>query len=331
MNNPNAWQGFRTEIEEAQGLLKHYLQPSVISGERGELASALPSLLKQCREMVNLSDTDAARPMRSIHHLACTGGTLICRCIAAMANSQVLSEVDPLSTLGLRETFVPASLIRLAQHGSRPPDQDVLVNIFLAGLRVLSDEAHQGGFDMVLRDHSHGHFCLGDEILDRPSLRDMLKPHYRLHSLVTVRHPLDSYISMFKLDWIRFLPETLDEYARRYAGFLDHHDGIEVLHYEDFVADPTAMMQHICEILALSYNEDFRQVFPSLQLSGDSGRRGRNIVVRPRHPISRELKEEVCKSSRYANLCGRLGYNPDPEAPVLDSEENLLNERTTTR
>jgi len=321
MSDQSAWQGFRREIEEAQGLLKHCLQPPTEGGDADSLASALPNLLEQCREMVSLSDLRPARSMRSIHHFACTGGTLISRCIAAMANTQVLSEADPLSSMTVDQWFVPTDLIGLAKYGSRPPGQDVLVNIFLAGLRVLSDEAHQSGFDLILRDHSHGHFCLGDAIPERPSLRDMIKPHYRLHSLVSVRHPLDSYISLQKLDWLRFRPGTLEEYAHRYECFLDHYEGIDILRYEDFVVDPAAQMKRICKILALSYNEDFQQVFSAQTLSGDSGRRGNIISVRARRPILKETLADLDNSPGYASLCARLGYNPSPEAPAMDATE----------
>lgn len=309
MNGQTEWQGFRNEIEQAQKILNDHLPFPVTCESQDVLASALPGLLQQCREM---SGAGALRPMRCIHHFACTGGTLITRCIGAMANTQVLSEVDPLSTLQDARAFGPTDLIRLARLGTRPPDQEVLVKIFLAGLDVLFREARQTGADLVLRDHSHSHFCVGAEIPDRPTLRDMLKTGYRLYALVSVRHPLDSYLSLLKNGWNRFTPAGLEEYARRYMAFLDCYEGVDILRYEDFVANPEAEMQRICEVLALSYNEDFQQIFPALQLSGDSGRKGSVISARPRRPVSEGLMVEVGQSATYASLCARLGYGPGP-------------------
>jgi len=309
MNGQTEWQGFRNEIEEAQKILNDHL-PFPVTGERQDvLASALPSLLQQCRE---ISGAGALRPMRSIHHFACTGGTLITRCIGAMANTQVLSEVDPLSTLQGARAFGPTDLIRLARLGTRPPDQAVLVKTFLAGLDVLFREARQTGADLVLRDHSHSQFCGGAEIPDRPTLRDMLKTEYRLYALVSVRHPLDSYLSLLKNGWNRFTPAGLEEYARRYMAFLDCYEGVDIVRYENFVANPEAEMQRICEVLALSYNADFQQIFPALHLSGDSGRKGSVISARPRRPVSEDLMVEVGQSATYASLCARLGYSPEP-------------------
>jgi hypothetical protein len=312
MNGQTEWQEFRKEIEEAQKILNDHLPLPAAGESKDVLASALPSLLQQCREMSGLPGAGASRTMRSIHHFACTGGTLISRCIGAMANTQVLSEVDPLSTLQDARSFGPTDLIRLARLGTRPPDQEVLVKIFLAGLDVLFREARQTGADLVLRDHSHSQFCVGAEIPDRPTLRDMLKTEYRLHALVSVRHPLDSYLSLLKNGWNRFTPPGLEKYARRYMAFLDCYEGVEILRYENFVADPEAEMQGICEILSLSYNEDFQQIFPALHLSGDSGRKGSVISARPRRPVSEDLMVEVGQSATYASLCARLGYSPGP-------------------
>lgn len=307
MTKTRAWEGFCNEIRRAQDILAAQVNAEATDAAHQEvLASALPNLLEQCRSIA----LKAPRPMRSIHHFASTGGTLISRCLAAMPNTQLLSEVDPLSTFGPRPTFVPSDLIGLAQHGSRPPQQDVLVDVFLAGLRVLSDEAHYCGFDMILRDHAHSHFCNGDSVLERPSLRDMLKPHYALQSLVSVRHPLASHLSVQKLGWVRIIPGTLEEYARRYLAFLDCYEGVQIVRYEDFVADPEAEIQRMCEILDLRYNPDFRQIFEALTLSGDSGRSGGDIAPRPSRAIPENIKAELKNSPSYEALCTRLGYDP---------------------
>lgn len=313
MSDTSAWEGFRQEIQQAQALLQEQLEAqSTDKAPKDVLASALPNLLEQCREVVRNSEANTARPMRSIHHFACSGGTLISRCLAAMPNTQMLSEVDPLSTVGQRETFVPTSLIRLAQHGSRPPEQTVLVDIFLAGLRVLSNDARQNGFDMILRDHAHSQFCLGDAVLERPTLGEILGPHYALQSVVSIRHPLDSYLSMKKLDWIRFTPGTLEEYARRYSAFLDRYAGVEIVRYEEFVENPEAQIQRICAILGLHYNADFLHVFAAMRLSGDSGRGGSEISARKRRNITPDMQKEIDQSPTFKELCDKLNY----EIPV---------------
>ena len=62
-------------------------------------APPLPSLLEQCAAMV--AAQPGPQPYRVLHHMACTGGTLISRCLATMPNVVLLSEIDPLSAIPL--------------------------------------------------------------------------------------------------------------------------------------------------------------------------------------------------------------------------------------
>ena len=262
-----------------------------------------------------------ARPaLRTLHHFACTGGTLFSRSIAALPCIRLLSEADPFSELGYREPFAPRDLISLAKAGSSPPGPEVLAKIFQAGLAALASETRSEGRDLVLRDHSHSHFCTDAEtgsgtLPQRPSMKELLQDRYRLLSLVTVRHPLDSWLSLRRQKWVHFTPGTLQEYARRYHLFLDHYAGTEILQYEAFTAAPAAGMERICQVLELSASADFQQRITGQSLSGDSGRSGAEIAARPRRAVPEVVLAELAAAPAYDSLCTRLGYDPDPQAP----------------
>lgn len=272
-------------------------------------AQALPSLLERCRQMTEDTARRGPPPVRLVHHLACTGGTLISRCLAALPNVRLLSEVDPLSQLGDGIRFAPTDMIRLSRKGSRPVTREVELKIFRAGVDVVRQDCRTLGLDLVLRDHSHGAFNHRSYQPDRPTLREVLQDHMPLRSLVTVRHPIDSYLSMVKLGWDKhFKPSTLDEYARRYHLFLDRHAAFDMLRYEDFVQDPHAHLRRACDTLDLTYSDGFAELFQAFTLSGDSGRTSGRIGTRPRQPIPQQLEEERQRSATYAKLCARLGY-----------------------
>lgn len=284
------------------------LQGGQLSAEE---SAEMLELLTQCNSL----SEGAERPLlRSVHHFACTGGTLISKCIAAMPCVRLLSEVDPLSNMSHQQPFVPTDLIGLAKLGSAPPERETLVQIFLAGLAALETQGRHEGRDLILRDHAHSQFCYSQAPLERPSLRDILWTDYRLLSLVTVRHPLDSYMSVVKQGWVDWDPGTLEEYANRYVMFLDHYKDVDIIRYEDFLAAPTETMQQICAILELAYNPHFQEVFSVQHLSGDSGRSGITIAPRPRRSVDEALQEELAASACYEELCARLGYDPDPKS-----------------
>lgn len=314
MTDAKAWQGFETEIRKALEALKDASPPGENRPDQPEQAPSLnklPNLLEQCRKAVERAHRHSRPPIRTIHHLACTGGTLISRCIAAQPNVNLLSEVDPFSPLAHSHPFVPTDLIGLAKFASHPADVETRVSIFLAGIEVIYRTARRNGLRLVLREHSHGLFMVGSEIPDRPDLLSILSAAYPLRSLVTIRHPMDVFASMERNDWIDFSPGSVEEFSRRYLAFLSRYRDLPVMKYEDFVRDPKKQMQRICEILQLEYNDDFPDLFSAIALSGDSGRKGGHISPRPRRNMDEKTMDGFRSSESYIELCHTLGYSPD--------------------
>ena len=300
---------FRAEIAAARALLEAHGLETDAPGPATLPAMPLPGLLAQCHAMLDAAAAQPPAPIRTLHHFACTGGTLICRCLAGLPNVRLLSEVDPLSTLDTgREGFFPSDLPSLARAGSRPPGAEVLVEVFLAGLGALQDDCRRHGLDLVLRDHAHSHFCTGPDIADRPGLRGIVGGAHPLRSVVSVRHPFESWLSLLDRDWLHFTPATVEEYARRYHAFLDHHAGLEILRYEDFLADPEGRMQWLCGVLDLRPDPGFRDTLLAIRLSGDSGRRGDIIAPRPRRPHTPAQVQAALASQWFTSLLDRLGY-----------------------
>lgn len=283
----------------------------------------LPSLLKDCEAACAALDAAAEEPLRTIHHFACTGGTILSRCIEAMPNTVLLSEIDPLSTLPLSTVdFAPYDLLRQSQTSLRPLDDAGVSEMFLAGLNAMYEANLRAGRRLVIRDHTHSHYCTQINPDERPTIRDILRRQFTLRSLVTVRHPLDSLISLLRNGWVMFAPKTLEEYCRRYILFLDAYADAPVLRYEDFTADPDRRARQMTEILALPYTDHWRDILPVIAVSGDSGRKSNEIASRPRQEVSAELRV-ACKESRsYKSVCARLGYDPSADAPVFDIGES---------
>ena len=272
------------------------------------------SLVQQCIELTRAASTDD-EPIRTLHHFACTGGTVISQCVAAMPNVQLLSEVDPLSPMGpsaKQTAFLPTDMSALLKHGTRPVSRDLLVELFRAELGVAYREAGIQGNYLVIRDHSHSHFCTGDRIPERPSVRELVEKVAPALSLVTVRDPLDSFAALQVNKWVGFQPSTFEEYCVRYLAFLDRHRGIPVMRYEDFVREPQKEMARACDALQLPYFDGFASLYSVFPLSGGSGRKFAEIRETPSRPERRELLPAAAASPHYRELAGRLGYSPEP-------------------
>ena len=295
------------DLDEALTLLTEYRQ------RHGELTPAepLPSLLDQCREMC--AGFSGPEPLRSLHHFACTGGTLLSKCVAALPNVVLLSEIDPLCRLqltapGQRTAFAPTDIIRPLLQSPHGVDEDVVIAAFQAAIEAAQDGLSRRGQTLVLRDHAHSQFCTEVDYNARPSLHEILATRFETLSLVTIRHPLDSFISVDKNRWGFFEPFTLDEYARRYLAFLDRHEGLPILKYETFVQDPETGLKQICACLDLIFQPLALDLIAAMPLSGDSGRSSPVIAARERRPIPEAIDAQR-NAPHYVNLCLRMGYD----------------------
>jgi len=301
------------EVTEAVGESLKLLQgsPFIEQPRNPEHTLPLPSLMERCNDLIARDDKPSKEPVRLIHHFACTGGTLIAKCVASMPNTQLLSEVEPHSTIPQqrRSKFSPTDLIGLVRNSSRGSESELESKLFVVALETLYEDCTRKGLRLILRDHAHSSYCTGPAISAAPHLRRLLKDRHPLQSVVTVRHPLDSWLSLNNNGWVHFQPGSLDEYAARYHHFLDDHAELPTFRYEDFVGNPDQQLQDMCAALDLPYTDDYKMLFAVHQFSGDSGRSSDVIGSRPRRDVPDEIAEEASASTSYRGLCGRLGYD----------------------
>jgi hypothetical protein len=267
-------------------------------------------LVDECLALCAQGPAASPEPVRTVHHFACSGGTLICKCIAAMPNTQLLSEVDPLSPMtDSHPRFAPTDMLTLVRQSSRGASQKLILDLFMGDIALLLERTASVGQRLVLRDHAHSHFCTGAAVPVRPTLREIVAERFPVLSVVTVRHPLESFLSLRQNQWLYFSPKTFDEYCGRYLAFLQAHDGVPVIRYEDFVADPLPVMRQLCTQLEIPFSDRFPGLFNVFRMSGDSGRGGNVIESRPRRPLDEALAGEARESPRFRQLRALLGYD----------------------
>jgi hypothetical protein len=269
------------------------------------------NLLEQCLSLCAQHQAVTPEPIRLVHHFACTGGTILCKCIAAMPNVQLLSEVDPLSTVLQHPgepRFASTDMVTLMRQSTRGAKPELLIELFLNNLMIIHSDTVTLGQRLVIRDHAHSHFCFGSEIQARPSLRAMVFSRFPIRSVVTVRHPLDSFLSLEANGWVNFRPATIDEYCKRYIAFLHTHEGVPVLKYESFIAAPHEEMRKVCSLLEIPYSDQFIDLFSVFRLTGESGRRSNFIEYRPRRSVNERLSAELNQSDNYQVLREMLSY-----------------------
>jgi len=246
--------------------------------------------------------------LRTIHHLACTGGTVISKCLAAMPHVALISEVNPSNRFG--SEFEPTNPLLQLERSYRKLDTQDIIEDFTRQVAHANRICRQDDVDLVIRDHSHTDFCMGPAPAATCPIADYLGSDYELLSVLTVRHPLDSYLGLLAQGWEKqFSPSTLDEYSRRYLSFLERYSTLPVLRYEDFCTQPENFMEGLCGILEVGYSASFLGRFGAITLSGDSGRIGVDTIEpRPMRELPEQLNAEITSSESYIKLLTKLGY-----------------------
>ena len=260
----------------------------------------------------NYAKIDLEDSIRCIHHVACSGGTIISKCLAAMAEVCLLSEINPINRYGI--DFTPSNPLLLYEKTQGRAPLDAVKQTFLNETGQVFKLASNAGQALVLRDHSHSDFFSGPSNVKAVAagVVDALSESYNMIYILTVRHPLDSYLALVSCGWDdQFQPSTFEEYCARYTNFLDFYINVPIFKYEHFCVNPDAFMKMLCSALYIKYDGYYRQRFGSIELSGDSGRRSTTeIKLRERRDIPGSLIKEIEENKIYHELCKRLDYAP---------------------
>jgi len=241
--------------------------------------------------------------VRTIHHLASSGGTVICKAIAALPRVVLLSEMNP----GGGYLFSPRD--PFTQVIKNYPDLfpgRTLDDVFLQRIEEVHAACVAKGLSLVVRDHSYTDF-LGPRIR-RQRLRPVLSRSFTLQSIATVRNPVDAWLSMSASKFNGSLAGFTD-YCSRVSSFLDAYADLPLFRYEDFVAAPEVETSRMAAALGLEFDPGFVTRMDAIQVTGDSGRLRRNTEIQSlqRREMPPELAAEIALPENRSVL-ERLGY-----------------------
>lgn len=252
--------------------------------------------------------------LRTIHHLSCSGGTIISKVIHSMRNVHVISEIHPHNLKYTFNPFDPTQLL-LAKSQSRQNiglHNDIFLNR-IKECKSITDKLNQ---ELVLRDHTHSDYLVVNDvqsIINTKSLIDILSNDFKLISLLTIRNPIDTFISLETNKWYNHsLPNKFDDFCKRFNLMINTYSqlGIKIIKYEDFCKQPYEKTQEICKVLNIQFNEYFMDTFFKVKLTGDSGRGKKMTTIEPLTPknITKEFEKEVLESEDFDIISKRFNY-----------------------
>jgi hypothetical protein len=221
-----------------------------------------------------------------------------------MANVAVISEVNPFNIGGLR--FNPFDPVQQLFSQNLIEDKDeALKHVFKARTEMALHLASLNKKTLVLRDHTHSDYLTGHEPkgFRSQSIINTLKYDYEIKPVLTLRNPIDTFLSLEKNGWSGGV-KTFDEYCRRILIMIEAYKDVPTYHYEDFCRDPDGVLKAICKDLHLEFDPSYKDKFFQKKLTGDSGR-GKEIgeiKPLPRREYDSSYLETVEASENFQKL-----------------------------
>ncbi len=257
------------------------------------------------------------RPIRILSNLARAGGTLISRCVGAMDNIVLLSEIHPLD----QRFFNPLAQAQDWYRLLRPEDTGGRTFSFIQAIQLIEQRCSEQGKTLIIRDWAHLDF-IGIPFIAHPARRllltEQLAQVFTVSQHALTRHPVDQWLSTSRLDIMRGHLE-LDAFLAGYRQFAEQCSKTGFTRYEDFARDPLSEMRTLCTQLALEFDARFidrwhsnRHVTGDLSGSSRGSRLGR-ITPLPQLPVDPDLLRRFRRNRDYREAIAMLGYHDPPE------------------
>lgn len=249
--------------------------------------------------MTGASPSDAVPTVGTLHHLACSGGTVIARALAAMRGVVLLSEQHPEQAMGRR-----TDPIKQAQAAGAPIGDDDVACRFARDIRFVAERCAADGLGLIVRDHANRDY-LGTETFQLRCL-EVLSGTCVVRPVCTVRHPLDTWLALRAAGWF---DGDLDAFLPRFRSFAEVAIRIGFERYEDFVAHPNSTLRRLAGALGVTFDADWRDGFDEVaHMTGASGRSSSAIAPRPRRSSEPEAQRAFHASEAWGSVLDMLGY-----------------------
>lgn len=250
--------------------------------------------------------------IRTIHHLSCSGGSVLCKCIASMQTTIVISEVHPDQ---LRYEFNPYDPIQLLlAQTNLGEDLQLRRQIFLKRIIDTEQILRNNKINTVLRDHTHYDYLIPnniESIHSKASLFEVIREYFEIYSVLSLRNPIDSYLSLVNNNWNNSI-SSFEDYCSRVLLMLETYESLDalIIRYEDFCIDPDKILKQICKKLKLNFSSDYHEKFFKYPMTGDSGRAGelKKIEQPLLRKIDASLHNEIIESKSFKVISKKYSY-----------------------
>ena len=222
-----------------------------------------------------------------LHNMPRSGGTLVSKCFAAMDSHVLLSEIHP----GAQHVESFNVLSQAQKWHNILPQLNWRDTAFVEAVTRIEQSVREQGKQLILRDWSHADY-LGPPVTNqpnhKPALLNVLSADFDIKSIQLVRHPLDTWLSLRKLNLIIKHKIDASQFLAAYRQYLVQTQSMYCLRYEDFLEAPCQQLSAACDSVGLTFDQGYQdRWFDFEKVTGDTSnntslRKSPEISPRPR-------------------------------------------------
>jgi hypothetical protein len=255
--------------------------------------------------------------VRILHSMARSGATVVCKCLATMANVVLLSENHPdasrihmqfnpivqaNSWYGL---LTPEDMRSLPQGSQRMPFADEVA--------LVERRCRERGLSLILRDWTHLDFQGVPYTVPGYRLKtaEALAGRFQVLATSAVRHPIDQWLSQENAPAMRG-KVTLEAFLDGYRRFAEVAAPIGFIRFEDFTRDPDGQLVTLCQRLNVTFDPGYGKRWRDYRkITGDveSTRKQADIEPASRRPVPEGLLARFEENQAYQASLRLLGYS----------------------
>lgn len=258
----------------------------------------------------------------TLHHFACSGGTIISRMIGGLDRAVVLSEIHV--DRNLPQRWNPLWQFKASYGLIKPEDQDDLDRVFLEEIKAIQKICKRENRVLFIRDHFH------HDTIDKRQMRsrtsEVLSQAFNVKRIYTYRDPMEIWSSMRLHNWQRNV--TLEQFLQIFLDAFDYFSDALQLSYHDACTDPKGFTRAVFDYAGMSGMDgdligkpDEREHY-----TGGSGRQSEKLSARPtRWGILSDAEIEFLSGSAlYQACCERAGLPALKDRDLPDRVADLV-------
>lgn len=236
------------------------------------------------------------------------GAPLVTQCLGAMSDIVVLSRIHPLAldrVNPLEQAYkwfglmTDADIERMKSQTDWP---------FHEIMQMIAERAEAKNQTLIIADWSDLDFISDKPVSEMSGIflhPTALEARMEPTSVALVRHPVDQWIHL--RNQLGKDAPGIEVFMRGYRRFSECLDGIETIRFEDFLADPGAVLQTLCGYLDAPFNSDWEAGWKDYRfVMGEPARE--KPEDEPQVTLTDEIMAAFESNPDYIPTVEKLGY-----------------------